>query len=344
MRHATLAVLLLLGLSSTVAFADDFADDLRWRGPLRVRTQFPLDLLSLDLEPDHGGLLPQGLWALDVSVTHSNTFEITEGFDIARAAFDSGASLGDWAFVVDAEVTRFGIRMDWVPHRRVQLGIEVPALSYSEGFLDGIVDDTHDTLGLPGNDRDLRPQDQLEIEFLGGRSRYTLPDDGLSFGDVTLSAKIGLYRDDFAAWALRVSAKAPTGDEDKLAGSGSWDFGLALHTTLGRGNHYFHGGLGWYVLGDAEVLPVVDWEDKGVLQLGYEWRANGRWSVVAHLIAATSALPSSPQRNDDERIEAVFGFHYGRDNWQLSVGVIENITTNDNTQDLGIHVGMSWWL
>ncbi len=134
------------------------------------------------------------------------------------------------------------------------------------------------------------------------------------------------------------------GDEHAFAGSGSWDYGLAIHGTLGRGDHFFHGGLGWYFLGDAKALPVVDWEDKGTLQLGYEWRVNGRWSVVAHVMAGTSALPSSPQRNDDERIEAAIGFHYGRDNWQLSVGILENLTTNDNTQDLGIHIALGWWL
>lgn len=335
-RAALLA--LLLAASPALAESGD------WRGPLPVRDQFPLELIALDFTPRDGGWLERGEWAVEAGLVHANTFEISEGHDQRVAQWLAGSYQPADSFVADSETTRAHVRVDFGVGGRVQLGLEVPVLHHGGGFLDGLIDETHETLGLPGNDREDRPNDQLEFDFLAGASRFHLDDSSTEIGDVVLSAKIGLHAGPGHAVSLVLEAKAPTGDEDALAGSGSWDYGLSLVGTglTGSRRHAWHWGLGWFALGEPEQLPI-DFEDKLTGFFGYEYLPNSRWSVVAQAQFQTPALPETAGKpHGDPRAGIAVGFHRGGERWQVSSGFIQNLTTNDNTADFGLFFLTRW--
>jgi hypothetical protein len=315
-----------------------------WRGPLTVRDQFPLELIALDFTPDDGGWLARGEWSVELEVVHANTFEISEGLETRAEAFEAGLALPGYDFVTDGETTRGSVRVDFGVGARVQLGLEVPVLHHDSGFLDSLIDRTHEIFGLPDNNRGDRPRDALDHDVIRGDERARLQGASTSLGDVVLSAKVGLLDGPNSALAVVVEAKAPTGDEEKLAGSGSWDFGLSVVGTgaPGLGRHVVHWGLGWTAIGDVEALPI-DLDDKLSGFVGYEYRPSPRWSVVAQLQAESSGLPAGVDGpHDDPRAGLAVGFHHGRDSWQVSAGFIENLTTNDNTTDLGLFFSAAW--
>ena len=342
-RHlAALAAALLAMLVAPRPCAADDSDEVRWVGPFHVRSQFPLDLTTLDLTPDTARILEPGVISLEVMAVHSNTFEITPGYDARVTLFDAGGRAAGYDFNMDAETTRTTIRFDAAVARRVELGFELPIVTYSAGFLDSLVDRTHTAFGLPGNDRGLKPDDVLNVDILSATGRDLLDGEGTHLGDIVLRAKWGLLERSRSALAAVIEVKAPTGDERSFSGSGSWDEGLAFLVSAGSVRHSFHGGAGYQALGQPDRYPVAI-RDRTDAYAGYAYSPNARWSLAAHVMAASSILPAGPHiKSDDPRAELVAGVRYGRRDWDLSAGFIENLTTSDNTADFGIFFGLGW--
>lgn len=357
-RCRTLCVAALIAVACTPATAEpaepavhpdhpDHADAPPWGGPARVRSQFSFDLPHLDLTPDRATLLPPGASTLDLQIVHSNTFEITPDYEDGVAAFEAGEEVPHWEFLADGEVTRVSVRFERAIGRRVQLGLEVPALVHSSGVLDSLIADVHEAIGVPQNARERRPEDELRHELLAGDERYLLEESGAALGDVVLRAKLGLVETRRAAFSVVIETSLPTGDEDALAGTSGAEHGLTVLLSAGTDRHAFHGGLGHFLLDppDAWPLPV---EDRTAGFAGYEWIASERWSLLAHVAAATSLLPEAPQRHHDElRVEVVVGARLrgvrrSGQPWSLDFGFVENVTTNDNTADLGLFLAGGW--
>lgn len=333
--------LIVLALALTVTTAAHAAE-IRARGPLRVRSQFPLDLVTLDMTPESAFLREPGQTWIALDVVHSNSFEITPAYDAHVAEYEAGAYRAGYDFVVDAEVTRTTIAAEFALGRRFALGFEVPLLAYGGGFMDSTIESFHDTAGLPQNDRDLKARDQFEIDLLAGARRARLDRAETQLGDINLRARFLVAGGDRAAWTVVTEAKAPTGREKSFAGSGEWDYGVAMEVTAGGRRHVFHGGAGHQFLGQPSEWPFrID--DRTTLYAGYELDPNARWSIVMHVMGATSILPSQAGYSQgDGRAELVAGFHYGRDRFRISAGFVENLLTNDNDVDLGVIFGFGW--
>ncbi len=95
------------------------------------------------------------------------------------------------------------------------LSFEVSALDRGGGFLDGWIEDWHDTFGLPTGGRELAQDNQYRFHY--ERQNTVLLDEtrgGTGLGDATftLGRRLG------SAVTLRAMAKLPTGDEDSLEG------------------------------------------------------------------------------------------------------------------------------
>ena len=78
-------------------------------------------------------------------------------------------------------------------------------------------------------------------------------------GDTTLRLGWQAWRKGGRGLALRGTLKAPTGDPDKLTGSGGWDTSLYLEYTDSRlvpGRLAITAAAGLVVLGDGELAPA----------------------------------------------------------------------------------------
>src|SRR5690606_33387262 len=103
------------------------------------------------------------------------------------------------------------------------------------GFLDGLVEEWHEALGMPQSGRDALPRDRLRFFYArGSRALVDLRDATGGVGDVRLLAAWPLVQRERLATSLRASLKLPTGDAGRLLGSGAADLALSLAAGCGR--------------------------------------------------------------------------------------------------------------
>ncbi|MGH8454358.1 MAG: DUF3187 family protein [Nevskiales bacterium] len=212
----------------------------------------------------HYQVLPDGARSSDFA------FDLTNHLEIGSNAEEN--------FIVDGEQLHatlifrqgFGDNLEWA--------LEVPLMRQSGGFLDSHIDDFHDTFGF-ARGRRARTNDD-EIRYLYQRNGVTLVDIDSSqqgIGDirVVLTRQLKNMPEGRGA-SVSGLLKLPTGDADKLTGSGGTD--VAVWATYGAEPV---NGSRWSWLGTVGALYTSDGdflEDQrknggvfGSYTLGWRW-------------------------------------------------------------------------
>lgn len=227
-------------------------------------------------------------------------------YDIANDADD--ADRLNERLVIDAESQILGVSLRRRVGERFELGIDLPYVRHSEGFLDSLIYDFHKLVGLPNSNRD-GPVDRYQLFFeKQGAVLFdtNAPTSGL--GDVQLSAAMQLGK-----VTLRAGVKAPTGDPDKLTGSGATDVSLGVYsggaTSFLDRELSFTGFAGVLALGEGEVL--ADLQRSAVPYGG----AALRWQATNRLAFATQLYVQGPyfDANLDELGGTTFQLAFGTD-------------------------------
>jgi hypothetical protein len=268
------------------------------------------------------------------------------GLDVANTSIERTA--GPTELVLDGEtwVLRFAARHVWKNGWRFMVGI--PVVSHQGGGTDSFIEEYHDAMGLPDGNRKRRPSDRLEYRYRRGNEiQFNQTDSTTGLGDVFLAVAAPLARDRAGTRALDVVAGVewPTGDADRLLGSGSLDFSLGLaaadFATLAKWNLELHGGAGVLAMTDGDVLadyqePVAIYGD-----LAVGWRL-ASWLVPRVQIDVHSPLFSGTGMAplDDWAVELVCGATVrlpGR--FALDLAVAEDVAVN-TAPDVVFHVGL----
>ena len=270
-----------------------------------------------------------------------------------RAALDVGNNSiekfrGADELVLDGEtwVLRFAARYGWKNGWRVALG--VPVVSHQGGGTDSFIEEYHDALGLPDGNRKRRAADRLEYRYQrDGETMFNLTDSTTGLGDVRLSVSAPLARDQAGTRALEAVAgvELPTGDPDRLLGSGSWDFSLGLaacdFASLSKWNLELHGAAGLLALTEGEVLEDFQETFAGYGMLSAGWRLASwlvpRVQVDFHspFFADTGLAPL-----DDWAVALVCGATVRLSaGFALDVAVAEDVAVN-TAPDVVFHVGL----
>ncbi|MCC6786053.1 MAG: DUF3187 family protein [Planctomycetes bacterium] len=190
----------------------------RFDGPLAARNQHPAQLTVQRLAPRGASALA----ADDVELGWSNAY---------TSDFLAGTGGGD-SFAMDGETLRTALRARIGLGEGFELGLELPFLHASGGFLDDFVVDWHAFFGFPDQGRDVAPRDAYRIRATrNGATAFELEQHGLHLGDVP----IGLFHSllapsDAQPFGVGVAAglELPTGDADAGFGNGGLDASLGL--------------------------------------------------------------------------------------------------------------------
>lgn len=236
--------------------------------PLYLRNQSPL-LQVFGLPGPQGGLLtPAG--------------KLRTSLDFALANHADSATTPDESLVLDGEsyfvdaVVRYGLNDRW------EVGVDLPYVAHSNGKFDNLIEGWHDLLGLSNSQRDGASN---ELEFAYERDGTTvnrLDSAGGGIGDIRLTGAYQLLTGTGGtpALAVRGMVKLPTGNEDRMRGSGATDIAVSLEATdrrslAGRPLDIFAQG-GALRLGEGHIL--ADQQKTGVpfgaLGLRWQWTAN----------------------------------------------------------------------
>lgn len=220
------------------------------------------------------GLPPVG----DSRVLAAGAKELALVFDLASHYVDDSAR--SERIVLDGETYRLCLTGRVGIARRFEAGLELPWVLQNGGFLDGFIENYHDTFGFSQGGRDQAPRGRLLFQYQrGGTNRVYVDRSNSGIGDVRFNGGVQLLggdRDNSGALALRASLKLPTGDSGELHGSGSTDLALWLSAGKGwktaSGLWELFGGGGILGMTEGDVLPDQQKNTVAFGSLGAGWQ------------------------------------------------------------------------
>ena len=215
----------------------------------------------------------------------------------------------DEVIVIDGESRIITLSLRRRFGERFEFGIDIPHVDHSEGFLDSIIYDFHDLIGLSNSTRE-GPNDEFHLYFeKGGEAlvEHTSPMSGI--GDVQLTAAMKLGKA-----TLRAGVKTPTGDPDKLTGSGATDVSLGIYgggaTTLFDRELSYSGFGGILALGDGDVLPELQESVVPYGGVAFRWRATERFSLATQFYAQGPYFDTVLDEIGSSTLQLSFGADY----------------------------------
>lgn len=210
---------------------------------------------------------------------------------------------GDEQLMLDGETQTLSVRMQKRVSSRIQLGFSIPWMQHSGGYLDSFIDGWHDFFGLPEGIRPQTPDNDL---------RYVYENDGVpilelderksGLGDLQLGMALDLGTAGKTGstsylgripWKLTLNLKLPTGDAEKLTGSGNIDVatGFGIRSPGGSGiDWWLDMGLVWP--GDVDIAGLNSSGQIYYYDGAISWRALTRLDLILQL-AGHSALYQS---------------------------------------------------
>lgn len=268
--------------------------------------------------------------------------EYRVSLDLANHADAGNTTLEN--FVIDGETYWLSLSL----RRRVagwlELGVDVPLVAHSGGFMDNAIESWHSMLGLSNSKRE-GPDNQLSYLYeRGGTTLYELNSSAAGLGDIQLTAAIPFVEGGggVPAVALRSTLKLPTGEADKLLGSGAADFSIGVfvsdtHTLFGRqlGVGGFAGAL---LLGDGDILPTMQRDTVAFAGVAANWQATERFAVAMQVYAQGSYFDSELEELGGDTVQLAVGADYRtRDKGLLlALALVEDVSANATT-DFALH-------
>jgi hypothetical protein len=214
MNKIILHFLCILGLFSAPCTASALD------GPLQIKNQFPLFIYA--------------------NAPHLESAVIEDAFSagISHSSINLIRESAEWSVGLDMEITELDLRFKKSIKDFIEIGVELPILSFNSGFLDGFLDSYHNAFGFSDYGRSQRPVNQFLYKITRKDTLIIRGKNGRTeIGDIRMTLKAPLLRGDPAA-SLQGSLELPSGDAGKGYGNGSVDAGLAVFIDKNIGKNF----------------------------------------------------------------------------------------------------------
>lgn len=327
---AIILLALIFGLHSSAT--DSHAAEIT---PFYTFNQSPI-VQIFGLQPaDNARIVPGGHLSTQLGVAIASNFAVD--------------NRGVEKITLDGETYRTNLALRYGIGKGFEVGLDVPYVVESGGFLDGAVDGFHSAFGLGSGGRDQAPRNRLLFTYTGrdGVERLNITHANGGFGDIRLSGAYQLHGGEptsATSVALRAAIKLPTGNSSELHGSGSTDFSLWLTAAhdfkFPSSQLTVYGALGGMGLTDGDILPEQQRNLVGFGTLGMGWSPLDWLGLKVQFDAHTPFYKNSSLKELSVcSIQTVWGFFiaFTRDTL-LDVAFSEDIIVNTSSPDAGINL------
>lgn len=320
-----MVLMLILGAGRTAAQEDAWGDIPR---PLAVGNQSPVVGVFGIPKARGAAVTGEGEWQWDATLDLTSHFQVTNG---------AGESI-----ILDGETARAALQARYGLNESWTLGLELPWVHHGGGFLDSFIIDWHDFWGFPQRGRDRDERDKIDFRYVrGGNARINIDSAAEGPGDVIVSAQRRLWRDKDSTGLLHTQLKLPTGDPDKLTGSGAVDAGAGVELVR-RWRQRWHSSFraGAAYLGEGDVLPDLQRHWVGYGGFDVIWRPIRALAFRVQFDAHTAPYHDSglEELSDWSGMLTTGGtWHVTRDT-ALDLAVVENVPNFDTVSDVSFQV------
>ena len=279
-------------------------------------------------------------------VLQSGSGRVQVTYDLVSNFTESNNSQEQLLF--DGETSRVAISGAYGVRNNLEFGAELPWISHQGGFLDGFVEGWHDTFGLPQGGREQAESDRIDYRYTrAGGEGFSLNTQDSGFGDLSLRVAWQFWQSEnkMRSLVLRSSLKLPTGDADRLTGSGSTDLALwlsgeqRLDTDIGP--LIFYGGGGALLSTDGDLLADQRRNLVGLVSLGFGWQALSRVGLQLQFDGHSALYEDSrfKELNKFAGQLSIGGSLALTDRTVLELAVVEDVVV-DTTPDVVFHLAI----
>ncbi len=330
--------------------------------PFPIRNHLPFHLLFLDIRPAAAAPITARGWRIAMLLTYENTLAASD--DLVRVygqdnfgmyggvvtppvlASVAAANADGTAYIVDSESSRLMVDASIGLRPWLEIGLQVPFVAHGTGFMDSFIDSYHDQLNLPDGGRVVFAQDRFQAGYVGDGAMVFMdapPAPGI--GDVVVRGRALVRRP--AAGKTGMSAgldlKLPTGDPERLHGSGSVDLGVTLSIGRNFRRSSLNGGAGYTHVGAWKIAPALPVEDSAGAYVAWGFAATPGTSVIGQVLVSSGAFP---RRSGSDIGRAASGIAIGlrqrnRGGLEFEYGILESLDNLHNTPDVGFFFGLS---
>ncbi|ACL06868.1 hypothetical protein Dalk_5198 [Desulfatibacillum aliphaticivorans] len=225
-----------------------------------------------------------------------------------------------------------------------ELSLDVGFLSYNSGVLDSFLESYHDALGVGNSGRSMRPDDQFGYQISSnGKSWFDDPGVGSGIADLRLGVKKRVFANSWMTASVKGVIKLPTGDPDKVMGTGGTDAQLTVLADFKPHDKVtlsLAGGYTWLARPDFLEDVEIDFSDTcfGALGLAYQFTPGFSGFVQ-------SVYWQSPYDNtqvpvlDRDYGEITFGGKYQwKSGWGAYLAMSEDLSRS--AADFTLHTGV----
>ncbi|MEE8118518.1 MAG: DUF3187 family protein [Gammaproteobacteria bacterium] len=325
-------------------------------GPIRVRDLTPFSLQRLDLLPSAAARAYPNRWAIEMNLSNTNTFIMSDNVReflaqrggrarLTQADADALLQLNDDVFYFDGSIGVLTTTAHYSFNEEIAAYVTVPLQFQHGGFLDSTIESFHDAASFDDQGRPLAERGQFQGLVGVGNDKISFLDDGksVSLADPTIGLR---YRGiKVAEWdvVLEGALKVPLSLTDDFSSSGHPDIGVqvSFQRQLERQAFYINvatiwiGGSDDFTNSFRRVVPTVTF--------AYERIMAKKTTLIAQVTATRSSFQSSSDPDlSANKYLATIGVRRIMNGRHLTIALTENLVNYNNTPDIGLHVGYGW--
>lgn len=312
----------LLSLCYSIVFAEPAT-------PLSTHNQNPLIQIHSLPAPTPARLQAAQKWQIGSSIHISNTLNIE--------------SSESEHLYIDGEIYRLNMHFEYGLNNNWAFRVQLPWVSHSSGLLDQTIDEFHETLNFKQGLRPAVPRDQFRYEYRSGQNTFLLDHRVSGPGDLQLMLARQLSQNKKGDVSLWVDLKLPTGDSEKLTGSGATDLAAwlaASHKLSDRWQTY--GSAGFIAFGNADILRSIQ-EDSALFgHWGIQWRGWRNLTLKGQLDWHTAFYDNSDIRFLSDIAQLTIGMEWHISNQQLLQFSVTEDAKRDASPDVTFSVTWKW--
>lgn len=263
--------------------------------PFTTRDQNLFNMIHGQGLPTNAALLPasQSLWSTSLSIANAINIE----------------SPGDEYLYLDYESYRLNLSWQYGLNENWNIKLDVPLLYQSGGIFDTAIDQWHRLFGMPRGKRPYIENNQYRVSYsLAGDTLFEQDSGSFNPADIQLSAGRRLLKKTGSELSLWAGLKLPSGNEDRLSGSGTTDIAawLALNRQLSD-NWLLNANAGLVIPGQNSYrgMTVAGNVWYGHAMLG--WLFNETVQLKLQLQGHTSYYPDSQTKILGDTVFVMFG-------------------------------------